>query len=147
MIHADLGCYRLLGVARPLDISLQCAQHLVRANYIFFWQLIPPLPACRPEIYFVGDVQMLVSLSRPTREARLYTDSREVLPEAALRPGQGHFGSGTDCGEPEPEVDLWQIGHATSLTIGERAGAPEEVFHLFPKPRFVRFRYHRSVPR
>jgi hypothetical protein len=32
---------------------------------------------------------MLVSLSRASQEVRLYTDSSEVLKEAAVRPGQG----------------------------------------------------------
>ncbi len=59
----------------------------------------------------VNVVQMLVTLSRPTREARLYTDSREVLLEAALRPGQGMSAVELLDGEPEPEVDLRQIGH------------------------------------
>ena len=49
MIHADFGGYRLLSVARLLEISFQRAQHLVRVNYTFFWQLVPPLPAGRPE--------------------------------------------------------------------------------------------------
>src|SRR5271165_171511 len=44
VIHADFGGYRLLSVARLLEISFQRAQHLVRVNYTFFWQLIPPLP-------------------------------------------------------------------------------------------------------
>jgi hypothetical protein len=39
MINPDSGGYRLLSIARLLEISLQRAQHLVRANYIFFWQL------------------------------------------------------------------------------------------------------------
>ena len=56
-------------------------------------------------------VQMLVTLSRPTREARLYTDSREVLLEAAPRPGQGMSSVELIDGESKPEVDLWQIGH------------------------------------
>jgi hypothetical protein len=59
----------------------------------------------------VSVVQMLVTLSQPTREARLYTDSREVLLEAALRPGQGMSAVELLDGEPEPEMDLWQIGH------------------------------------
>jgi hypothetical protein len=59
----------------------------------------------------VNVVQMLVTLSRPTREARLYTDSREVLLEAALRPGQGMSAVELLDGESEPEVDLWQIGY------------------------------------
>ena len=59
----------------------------------------------------VNVVQMLVTLSRPTREARLYTDSREVLLEAALRPGQGMSAVELIDGESKPEVDLWQIGH------------------------------------
>jgi conjugative relaxase-like TrwC/TraI family protein len=59
----------------------------------------------------VNVVQMLVTLSRPTREARLYTDSREVLLEAALRPGQCMSAVELIDDEPEPEVDLWQIGH------------------------------------
>jgi hypothetical protein len=42
VIHADFADYRLLTVTGLLDISLQRAQQLVRANYIFFWQLIPP---------------------------------------------------------------------------------------------------------
>jgi hypothetical protein len=45
VIHADFGGYRLLSVARLLEISLQRAQQRVSANYIFFCQLIPPLPA------------------------------------------------------------------------------------------------------
>jgi endonuclease/exonuclease/phosphatase (EEP) superfamily protein YafD len=56
----------------------------------------------------INVVQMLVSLSRPTREARLYTDSREVLLEAALRPGQGMSAVELLDGESEPEVNLWQ---------------------------------------
>jgi len=40
VIHADFGGYRLLSVAGFLEISLQRAQQLVRANYTFFWQLI-----------------------------------------------------------------------------------------------------------
>ena len=44
MINPDSGGYRLLSVARLLEISFQRPQHLVRANYTFFWQLIPPLP-------------------------------------------------------------------------------------------------------
>jgi hypothetical protein len=59
----------------------------------------------------VNVVQMLVFLSRPTREARLYTDSREVLLEAALRPGEGMSAVELIDGELEPEVDLRQIGH------------------------------------
>jgi hypothetical protein len=51
MIDPDSQGYRLLSVARLLEISLQRAQQLVRANYIFFWQLLPPFPAGRPEIY------------------------------------------------------------------------------------------------
>jgi hypothetical protein len=67
----------------------------------------------------VNVVQMLVTLSRPTREARLYTDSREVLLEAALRPGQGVSAVELIDGEPEPEVDLWQIGHNGDKTQKE----------------------------
>ena len=37
----------------------------------------------------INAVQMLVSLSRASQEVRLYTDSSEVLKEAAIRPGQG----------------------------------------------------------
>jgi hypothetical protein len=37
----------------------------------------------------INAVQMLVSLSRASREVRLYTDSKAVLREAAVRPGQG----------------------------------------------------------
>jgi len=55
MINPDSGGYRLLSVARLLEISFQRAQHLVRPNYTFFWQLIPPLPAGRPEIYIARD--------------------------------------------------------------------------------------------
>ena len=44
MINPDSGGYSLLSFARLLEISLQRAQHFVRANYIFFWQLILPLP-------------------------------------------------------------------------------------------------------
>jgi hypothetical protein len=41
VIHADFGAYRLFSVARLLEISFQRAQHLVKVNYTFFWQLIP----------------------------------------------------------------------------------------------------------
>ena len=37
----------------------------------------------------INAVQMLVSLSRASREARLYTDSLDVLREVAVRPGVG----------------------------------------------------------
>jgi hypothetical protein len=67
----------------------------------------------------VNVVQMLVTLSRPTREARLYTDSREVLLEAALRPGQGMSAVELIDGEPRPEVDLWQIGNNRAKTQKE----------------------------
>lgn len=67
----------------------------------------------------VNVVQMLVTLSRPTREARLYTDSREVLLEAALRPGLGMSAVELIDGEPEPEMDLWQIGHNGDKTQKE----------------------------
>ena len=67
----------------------------------------------------VNVVQMLVTLSRPTREARLYTDSREVLLEAALRPGQGMSALELIDGESKPKVDLWQIGHNGDTTQKE----------------------------
>ena len=37
----------------------------------------------------INAVQMLVTLSRASHEARLYTDSKAVLFEAAIKPGQG----------------------------------------------------------
>ena len=40
----------------------------------------------------ISAVQMLVSLSRASREVRLYADSKAVLGEAAIRPGQGASG-------------------------------------------------------
>jgi hypothetical protein len=55
VIHADFGGYRSLSVARLLEISLQRAQQLVRANYTFFWQLIPPLPSWPRKIYIARD--------------------------------------------------------------------------------------------
>ena len=67
----------------------------------------------------VNAVQMLVTLSRATREVRLYTDSSEVLLEAALRPGQGMSAVELIDGESEPEVDLWQIGHNGDTTQKE----------------------------
>jgi hypothetical protein len=72
----------------------------------------------------VNVVQMLVTLSRPTREARLYTDSREVLLEAALRPGQGMSAVELIDGEPAAEVDLWQIGHNGDTTQKEGGAHP-----------------------
>ena len=59
----------------------------------------------------INAVQMLVSLSRASREVRLYTDSKAVLREAAIRPGQGASAFELIGGESKPEVDLWQIGH------------------------------------
>ena len=39
--------------------------------------------------------------------------------EAALRPGQGMSAVELIDGEPEPEVDLWQIGHNGDKTQKE----------------------------
>jgi hypothetical protein len=61
-------------------------------------------------------VQMLVSLSRASREVRLYTDSKAVLREAAIRPGQGTSAIELIDGKSKPEVDLWQIGHNGDIT-------------------------------
>ena len=55
----------------------------------------------------------------PTREARLYTDSREVLLEAALRPGRGMSAVELIDAESNPEVDLWQVGHNGDTTQKE----------------------------
>src|ERR1700736_136425 len=59
----------------------------------------------------INAVQMLVSLSRASQEVRLYTDSKAVLREAAIRPGQGASAVELIDRESKPEVDLWQIGH------------------------------------
>jgi hypothetical protein len=59
----------------------------------------------------INAVQMLVSLSRASREVRLYTDSKAVLREAAIRPGQGASAIELIDSESMPEVDLWQNGH------------------------------------
>src|ERR1700732_1878509 len=59
----------------------------------------------------INAVQMLVSLSRASREVRLYTDSKAVLGEAAIKPGQGMSAVELIDGEFKPEVDLGQIGH------------------------------------
>ena len=62
---------------------------------------------------------MLVSLSRASREVRLYTDSKAVLREAAIRPGQGASAVELIDSESKPEVDLWQIGHHGDTTQKE----------------------------
>jgi hypothetical protein len=67
----------------------------------------------------INAVQMLVSLSRASREVRLYTDSKAVLREAAIRPGQGASAIELIDGESKPEVDLWQIGHNAITTQKE----------------------------
>jgi hypothetical protein len=59
----------------------------------------------------INAVQMLVSLSRASQEVRLYTDSKAVLREAAIRPGRGASAVDLIDGESKPEVDLWQIEH------------------------------------
>ena len=59
----------------------------------------------------INAVQMLVSLSRASR-VRLYTDSKAVLREAAIRPGQGSSAIELIDGEPNPEVDLSQNEYA-----------------------------------
>ena len=51
VIHADFGGHRLLSVAGLLEISLQRAQQLVRANYTFFWQLITSAFGWPPQKY------------------------------------------------------------------------------------------------
>jgi hypothetical protein len=67
----------------------------------------------------INAVQMLVSLSRASREVRLYTDSKAVLREAVIRPGQGASAIELTDGESQPEVDLWQIGHHGDTTQKE----------------------------
>jgi hypothetical protein len=67
----------------------------------------------------INAVQMLVSLSRASREVRLYTDSKAVLREAATKPGQGTSAVEVIDGESMPEVDLWQIGHHGDTTQKE----------------------------
>jgi hypothetical protein len=67
----------------------------------------------------INAVQMLVSLSRASREVRLYTDSKAVLREAAIRPGQGASAVELIDSESKPEVDLWQIGHNGDTTQKE----------------------------
>jgi hypothetical protein len=67
----------------------------------------------------INAVQMLISLSRASREVRLYTDSKAVLREAAIRPGQGASAIELIDGEPKPEVDLWQVGHNGDKTQKE----------------------------
>ena len=54
----------------------------------------------------INAVQMLVSLSRASREVRLYTDSKAVLREAAIKPGQGASAIELIDGESNPEVNL-----------------------------------------
>jgi hypothetical protein len=74
----------------------------------------------------INAVQMLASLSRASREVRLYTDSKAVLREAAIRPGQGASAIELIDGESKPEVDLWQIGH-NGDTIQKEAELIREV--------------------
>ena len=57
----------------------------------------------------INAVQMLVSLSRASREVRLYTDSKAVLREMTIRPGQGTSAIELITGESKREVNLWQI--------------------------------------
>jgi hypothetical protein len=59
----------------------------------------------------INAVQMLVSLSRASREVRLCTDSKAVLREAAIRPGQGASAIELIDGESQPEVVLRQMAH------------------------------------
>jgi hypothetical protein len=72
---------------------------------------------------------MLVSLSRASREIRLYTDSKAVLREAAIRPGQGASAIELTNAESQPEVDLWQIGHSGD-TIEKEAQLIRELQRL-----------------
>jgi hypothetical protein len=67
----------------------------------------------------INAVQMLVSLSRASREVRLYTDSKAVLREAAIRPGQGASAIELIDGESKQEVDLWQVGHNGDTKLKE----------------------------
>ena len=67
----------------------------------------------------INAVQMLVSLSRASREVRLYTDSKAVLGEAAIKSGQGMSAVELIDGESKPEVDFWQIGQNGDRTQKE----------------------------
>jgi hypothetical protein len=67
----------------------------------------------------INAVQMLVSLSRASREVRLYTDSKAVLREAAIKPGQGMSAVELIEGKSKPEVDFWQMGHNGDRTQKE----------------------------
>jgi hypothetical protein len=69
----------------------------------------------------INAVQMLVSLSRASREVRLYTDSKAVLREAAIRPGQGASAIELIDGESKQEVDLWEVGHNGDTKLKEAA--------------------------
>ena len=67
----------------------------------------------------INAVQILVSLSRASREVRLYTDSKAVLREAAIKPGQGTSAVELIDGESKPAVELWQVGRSGDRTQKE----------------------------
>jgi len=76
-----LECSKPLHIRQGYTITSQTSQGHERAKMFGFL----PVSATSQ----INAVQMLVSLSRASQEVRLYTDSSEVLKEAAVRPGQG----------------------------------------------------------
>jgi hypothetical protein len=88
---------------------------------------------------------MLVSLSRASREVRLYTDSKAVLREAAVKPGQGASAIELIDGESKPAVDLCQVGHSGDTKLkeaelirevqrSERMTRERQIFETIRKP-------------
>ena len=72
----------------------------------------------------INAVQMLVSLSRASQEVRLYTDSTEVLKEAAIREGQG-----------QSAVELIDGAQLPTTPIGRYEKAlRQELARKFPSP-------------
>ena len=78
----------------------------------------------------INAVQMLVSLSRASQEVRLYTDSSEVLKEAAIRPGQGR--SAVEL------IDGVEISKNDSATAHHDKALRQEPAQKYPSPSSVR---------
>jgi len=72
----------------------------------------------------INAVQMLVSLSRASQEVRLYTDSSEVLKEAAVRPGQGQSAVELIDGAQMPTTAIGHYEKALRQELAQKYPSP-----------------------
>ena len=94
----------------------------------------------------INAVQMLVSLSRASREARLYTDSFDVLREVAVRPGVGRSALELVEGVTQEREDAPDLQQDVSRTEGHSEVSPVRPLSLSEYERSLRERAAQKYP-